>query len=306
VAEWFKAAVLKTAVPQGTVGSNPTPSAIHRTDLQQSSEGISAMPASVVRETVISHDGVPISYEVRGTGAAALVFVHGWSCKRSSWAGQLEPFSREFQVVAVDLAGHGESGTGRESWTIAAFGEDVAAVVKKLGLRRIVLIGHSMGGDVIIEAARRLPGRVAGLVWVDTYRRLGDPMTPDEVQAFVAPFRTAFQESASAFFRGMFPPGSNPALVERMAGDVAAAPPAIALKVMEAALSFEGEVMAALPELKLPLIAINPDYRPTHFESMKRFGIDVVLMPGVGHFLMMENPEGFNPLLRGAVEKLLR
>src|SRR5207249_632714 len=115
-------------------------------------------------------DGIRIVYEVQGEGrpgTPALVFIHGWSCDRSYWKGQLEPFSQRFKVVAIDLAGHGESGLGRDAWTIAAFGGDVAAVVQKLGLERVILIGHSMGGHVTAEAARRLPGRVAGLVWVD-------------------------------------------------------------------------------------------------------------------------------------------
>ena len=72
---------------------------------------------------------------------------------------------------------------------MGAFGGDVAAVVERLGLQRIILIGHSMGGDVIVEAARRLPGRVAALVWVDAYKRLGTFRTPEQVQAMVAPFR---------------------------------------------------------------------------------------------------------------------
>ena len=87
---------------------------------------------------------------MRGRGAPALVFIHGWSCDRTYWRGQVDAFSQTFRVVAVDLADHGESGTGRQVWTIGAFGEDVAACVSKLGLQRIILIGHSMGGDVIL------------------------------------------------------------------------------------------------------------------------------------------------------------
>ena len=122
---------------------------------------------------VRSTDGVRIAYEVRGKGSLALVFVHGWSCNRGFWAGQMEPFSKQFKVVAVDLAGHGDSGRNREKWTIQSYGEDVAAVVKKLDVKRVILIGHSMGGDVIPEAALRLPGRVVGLIWLDTYKKLG-------------------------------------------------------------------------------------------------------------------------------------
>ena len=256
-------------------------------------------------EIVTSPDGVSVSFEAHGAGTVALVFVHGWSCDRSYWKGQLEPFSREFRTVAVDLAGHGESGLEREAWTIGAFGGDVAAVVEGLGLKRTILIGHSMGGDVIVEAARRLPGRVAGLVWVDVYKQLGPSMTPEEVRTRMAPFRAAFKETTRTFVRGMFPPGSDESLVERVAADMSAAPPAIALRALESALTFDRELTGALEELNLPVVAINPDDRPTDIESMKRHGVDVVTMPGVGHFLMMEDPEGFNPLLKKVIERLL-
>src|SRR6185295_11577645 len=99
---------------------------------------------------------------------------------------QVEPFARRYKVVTVDLAGHGESGVGRKDWTIASFGGDVAAVVQKLGFDRVILIGHSMGGDVIAETARQLPaGRVVGMVWVDTYKQLGTPRRREQVDAFV-------------------------------------------------------------------------------------------------------------------------
>jgi pimeloyl-ACP methyl ester carboxylesterase len=222
----------------------------------------------------------------------------------SYWKGQLQPFSREFKVVAVDLAGHGESGLGRAAWTMAAFGGDVATVVEKLGLERVILIGHSMGGDVIVEAARRLPGRVAGLIWVDTYKQLATSRTPDERQAFMAPFRANFVEATRDLARGMFSRGADRSLVERVAADMAAAPPAVALAAMESAIGFDREVVPALHELKLPVVAINPLEPSTHIESMKRHGVRMVFMPRVGHFLMMEDPERFNPLLRTAIDTL--
>jgi len=64
---------------------------------------------------VTSADGIHIAYEAYGEGTPALVFVHGWSCDRSHWAAQLQPFSRQFKVVAVDLAGHGESHLGHKA-----------------------------------------------------------------------------------------------------------------------------------------------------------------------------------------------
>jgi pimeloyl-ACP methyl ester carboxylesterase len=255
---------------------------------------------------VTSADGVRIAYDTKGEGTPALVFVHGWSCDRSYWQGQLQPFSQHFKVVAVDLAGHGDSGLGREAWTMGAFGADVAAVVQKLGLERIILIGHSMGGDVIVEAARRLKGRVAGLVWVDTYKQLRTSRTPEQVQAFLAPFRANFPETTRTFVRGMFPPTAARALVERVAEDMSSAHPAVALGAMESAITFDGEIPRALQELKLPVVAINPESPPTDLASMKRYGVEVVSMSGVGHFLMMEDPERFNRLLRTTIETIGR
>jgi len=60
--------------------------------------------------TVPSSDKVPIAYESSGEGETTLVFVHGWSCDRTYWKAQQAEFSRDFRVVLVDLAGHGESG----------------------------------------------------------------------------------------------------------------------------------------------------------------------------------------------------
>jgi pimeloyl-ACP methyl ester carboxylesterase len=255
---------------------------------------------------VASADGIPIAYETHGEGKTGLVFVHGWSCDRSYWSEQLPAFSKQFKVVAIDLGGHGESGLGRKAWTIAAFGEDVAAVVRKLGLPRVVLIGHSMGGDVIAEAARRLLGRVAGLIWVDVYTQLGSPRDPEAVQKMLGPFRANFVDTTRSFVRGMFGKNANRDLVERIALDMSAAPPDVALGALESAVGFDREMPAALKALRLPVIAINADYRPTDTASLERQGVEVVIMPGVGHFLMMEDPTRFNPLLEAAIRKLSR
>src|SRR4030042_643712 len=95
-----------------------------------------------------SADGVPIHYDVRGNGAIALVFVHGWCCNRHHWDRQMSYFAPHYTVVSLDLAGHGESGCNRTRWTIPSFGQDVVAVVGQLGLEQVVLIGHSMSGPV--------------------------------------------------------------------------------------------------------------------------------------------------------------
>ena len=121
-----------------------------------------------VSGTATSPDGVLIRYDAAGKGDPALVFVHCGGCERGFWDGQVAHFAAKHRVVALDLAGYGQSGVGRKNWTMPAFGQDVVSVVEALDLKRVVLIGHSLGGPAVLEAARRMPGRVAGLVLVDT------------------------------------------------------------------------------------------------------------------------------------------
>lgn len=265
-----------------------------------------AVTARAQSDVVDSSDGVRIAYEVHGESSPALVLVHGWSCDRRYWDGQVEPLSKSYKVVTVDLAGHGESGLGRDAWTMAAFGADVASVVEKLDLKSVILIGHSMGGDVIMEAARRLPGRVVGLVWVDTYRKLGSSRSDQQAEALVRPFREDFAGTTNSFVRSMFRIDADKQLVEQVAEDMSAAPPTVALGALASALTYDREIPPALSELKLPVFALNADYQPTDVESLERHGVEVVTMLQTGHFLMMEDPERFNALLIKVIHKLMQ
>jgi pimeloyl-ACP methyl ester carboxylesterase len=250
----------------------------------------------------ISYDRTEIVYDVFGVGPPTLVFVHGWSCDRSYWSAQNALLSRNYRVVNLDLAGHGESGLSRTTWTIAGFGSDVAAVVSDLDTDSVVLIGHSMGGDVILEAARQLPGRVRGMIWVDSYTQLSNFPTVEQVRSRMAPFRANFVEETRAFVRRMFSSSADPSLVERVAADMSAAPPEIALAAMESAWTFGTVVPGILRDLGVPLVAINPEVPPTDMDSMHRNRVEVVLMSGVGHFLMMEDPAHFNECLTKVVK----
>jgi pimeloyl-ACP methyl ester carboxylesterase len=204
----------------------------------------------------------------------------------------------------MDLAGHGESGDGRELWTMSSFGDDVAAIVDHLGLHDVVLIGHSMGGDIVVEAALKLDGRVRGVVWVDTYRSLDHPRSDADVAAFVEPFNADFVGSTQALVRQMFPPGADPGLVERVATDMSSAPATIALDVLRHAISYDATMLERLPAMVVPIAAINPEDPLTDGSSLRRHGVRPILMSGVGHFLMMEDPDQFNRVLADVIRGL--
>src|SRR5437667_8498032 len=157
--------------------------------------GVLLLLASVIPAA----DGVPISYSVQGKGDPALVFVHCWSCDRHLWDNQVSVFAKDHRVVTIDLPGHGESGKGRKNWSIGGFGEDVKRVVVKLGLKRVVLIGSSMGGPVALEAARRMPERVVAIVPVDTLHNVEERMPAEQVEAMLKQLRADYKGETAKF-----------------------------------------------------------------------------------------------------------
>ena len=254
-------------------------------------------PAEASAQTVVSSDGVSIRYDDLGAGDPVLVFVHGWSCDRSYWSGQIEHFAESHRVVNIDLAGHGDSGLDRTVWTMQAFGEDVSAVVTALDLRDIVLVGHSMGGKVIVEAARQLGDRVIGVVGVDTYHR-GGRETPREQQEEV--FEQLAEDQAgfiSDFVDRTFVEQSDPAIKEWVKADMAAAPYASAVGARKASGSYDAT--PAIASLDVPFVLINSDFLPTDIAYLEANAklFHYLEISGVGHFLMMEDPETFNALL---------
>jgi pimeloyl-ACP methyl ester carboxylesterase len=100
----------------------------------------------------------------------------------------------------------------------------------------------------------------------------------------------------------MFVPSSDADLVEWVVTDMSAAPPEIAIGSMVHSLSNDGPILARLGELTAPVVAINPDHPATDVESLGRHGVKTVIMPGVGHFLMMEDPDIFNRLLAEIID----
>lgn len=262
----------------------------------------------VMTGEVLSGDGVPIRYAVRGTGEPALVFVHGWSCDRTYWDAQVRHFAARHKVVAIDLPGHGESGTGRQEWTVEAFGEDVASVVGQLGLEEVVLIGHSVGGFVVLEAARRIPDRLVGVVGVEAWYDPDQKVSAEQVRMILEPLRANFAEMTGTIVRAMmFAPGADSALVDRVARDMSAAPPEIALAVSENSyLWWNEQGEAALRTVAAPLGAINAARSPTNIAALRRYApsIEVLTMDGVGHFVMVEDPATFNRLLEELLSRL--
>jgi pimeloyl-ACP methyl ester carboxylesterase len=262
-------------------------------------------PLTAEERTVLAPDGVTISYRAEGTGEPTLVFVHGWACDRSHWDGAIAALTPGRRILAVDLAGHGRSGANRKTWTITAFGADIAAVLDKEGVGKAVLIGHSMGGSVIIEAARLRPAAVLALIGVDTYKDLTRPVYgQDDVDAYLRLFQPDYAAFAESVVRSMLRPEIDPALADRIVKGMLRTPALASLGALAADMLYSPA--AALTALRKPVAAINCDRFPTAVEANRRIVPTFVLktMHGVDHFLMLEAPVEFARVLEETIREL--
>ena len=269
------------------------------------------------------HDGTPrivdapdrvhIQYRLYGQGDLLVVLIHGWSCDSNYWAAQLDDLKKRYTVMTVDLAGHGASGANRKEWSMAAFGGDVAASVNAAVMEqprhtRVVLVGHSMGGPVAIEAARLLGPLAAGVIGVDTYQDVGTPQPSaakreQQLQPFLADFISTTRGFVTSSF---FTANADPTLKRKIADDMSSAPPEVAIASIRALGDWDGAT--AMPSLSIPIVAINSDLRGvTDAARVQKIvpQFQLVTVSGLGHFLMMEDPARFNPLLIEQIDRMV-
>ncbi|MEW5797214.1 MAG: alpha/beta hydrolase [Candidatus Zixiibacteriota bacterium] len=258
-------------------------------------------PVVATVDSVRSADSVMIYFDSRGQGEQTLVFVHCWSCDRTYWRNQVDEFARDYRVVSIDLGGHGQSGLERKRWNMASYGVDVAAVVEKLNLQNMILIGHSMGGPVVIEAARLLPGRVAALVGVDNFQDFSTTYTDEQAQGFVNRLRQPFKKNVYQFVQSMFPQSVDTSLANRIANDMASAPDDVALSSLFETVRYN--YRSALADVRLPIRTISSDKYPTYADAngLIAASFAVRIMSGSGHFPHLEDPATFNRLLRETI-----
>jgi pimeloyl-ACP methyl ester carboxylesterase len=260
---------------------------------------------SAEEAVAISKDGVKIVYSKHGKGEPALIFVHGWSCERSFWRKQIPYFEPDYTVVTLDLAGHGRSGQERDVYSMRAFGEDVAAVVESIGAQQVILLGHSMGGPVIIEAAEIIPDKVLALVGIDTFQDFGEYYSEEEIAGFVQPFKEDFRTNTEGFVKDMLVKGTDPGLIAEVTAKMAGTSERTGVSAMTE--MFKRSYAAEPPNIKAPVWAINADLWPTNADANQKFvpEFHLRLIHGTGHFLMLEAPDAFNTELGLVIKTIL-
>jgi pimeloyl-ACP methyl ester carboxylesterase len=267
----------------------------------------SAAQAQPKSEVVEAADGVPIHYSVTGKGDPALVFIHCWTCNRGFWENQVAEFSKTNRVVTIDLPGHGESGQGRKTWSVESYGDDVKTVATKLGLKRVVLVGSSMGGPIALEAARRMLDRVVAIVPVDTLQNVESKVPPDQLDAVFKQMEADYKNATTSLLNQFFFSPTTPAAVkERVINATLAVRPEIAIPILKGVFSYDPT--AAMREIKVPIRAINADRVPTDLPVNRKYApqFDVMIIKGTGHYPMLEDPARFNQMLAEILRNLPR
>lgn len=271
---------------------------------------IPACSPQKAQKTVASADGSLIAYETRGQGDTALVFVHCWACNQSYWKNQVGPFSKDFQVVTLDMAGHGQSKNfKRQDWSVAKMAEDVEAVIKDLNLQKVILVGSSMGGPISLDVAADMPDRVRGIACVDTLHNAEKTMPRELIEQMLSKFKADFQKGVKEFMPFLFTAQSDPKLIEWAASQAATCDPKACIPLMQ---SFpDMDLKEMMKKAGVPIRCVNaaqyrPDTPKTDVAVNRKYAdFDAVEMTGVGHLPMLEKPDEFNAKLKEMIQSIL-
>ncbi|MGZ0147753.1 alpha/beta fold hydrolase [Kribbella sp. WER1] len=237
--------------------------------------------------TAIVEAGVPL--RVRDSGAGEpLLLVHGWGGDARAWNGL--NFGRH-RVVTVDLRGHGRSPVLRNGYRPADYARDLAGVVERLQLGPVVAVGHSMGGQIVVQLALEYPELVSVVVAVDP------AYGADAAEA------ATFAERLAALRRdGAIAAARQLGLPAGAVRDQLLATPGHVLADSYAGMYTDPDAFGARPAaavrlagLTHPLLTLRsvPSMASWDIGLSLPYGSRIVLWNGCGHFLHHERPRQF-------------
>ena len=251
-----------------------------------------------------SKDDCDLHYEVTGDGDVALVFVHGWMGNVRWWDAQRDAFAKTHRIVALDLAGHGQSSRSRTVWTAEAYANDIVAVVRAVSATRIVLVGHSMSGAYAIAAAPDID-RLAALILVDTLKNLDAVPTAKDVAPMLERYRADYQTAVATMLpQFLFAPGTPRVVADRLTREFLAVSGDTAASLLEPLYHYDAR--SAARRVRVPVRGIGTDLHPHDIAANRAYFANYayVDIAGYGHYPMLEAPDVFNAALRTQLSEL--
>ncbi len=235
-----------------------------------------------------------------------LVFLHGIGGRAWGWQDALEHFAGQgWHALAWDMPGYGDS-PAIDGLDFDHLADALEALLAHAQVPRSVLIGHSLGGMVALQAWVRHPQRVAGLVLAGSSpafghgsgdfqtRFLADRLAPLEAGQTLA-------DIAARLIPAMAGPGVSPEALARAQACMASITPAGYRAALQALVQFEQR--AALPTIRVPTLCLAGEHDRTAAPAVVRRMADKIPgaayaeMPGAGHLMNFEKPEAFAAVL---------
>ena len=252
---------------------------------------------------------VPIVYDQCGNGDTTLLFVHGWCINKDYWDAQSEYFCKKYNVVTLDLPGFGQSGKNRKEWVFEQYATDINEFIKAQKLKNVILIGHSMSGDILLLVDIKYPESVIGIVGIDNLQSPGVKLTEEQAkqnEGFFAMMDSSFSGTVEMYTKQyLFPPTADTASVNRVMKSIKTNDSVIAIKVIRSLAEVAQEEQDMMQQLNHKLYLVNSDFNKTQIDSLKKYckaSAEVVYVNGTGHYPMIEKPAEFN----AALEKVIR
>lgn len=269
--------------------------------------------ADDTKRVEVMNKDVRIAYNSCGDADTTLLFVHGWCINKEYWAPQEKYFCKRYKVVGIDLPGFGQSGVNRSDWSFENYAADIKAVIDQLQLKHVILIGHSMSGDILLQVSNKYPSLVAGIVGIDNLHEPAGKFTAQEQKdaaIFLNMLQTSFDSTVYNYMRpGLFQPATDTAVVHRVMQDVFATDSSIATKVLTSLMTVSQQEKILMQGLSHKLYLVNSDVQPVKTDSLAKYcknGFSVETVHATGHYPMIEKPAEFNAALQKVINDIGR
>ncbi|MBX2877735.1 MAG: alpha/beta hydrolase, partial [Saprospiraceae bacterium] len=146
-------------------------------------------------QQIALNDSLTINYVDEGQGSHTLVFVHGLGSNLKAWQKNIDALSKSYRCIALDLPNYGQSSQGDYPFGMSYFAEVLKSFLDKLNLEKVVLVGHSMGGQTAIHFALDYPEMLSHLILMAPAGF--ETFTPQQIQWFEQVYTKAFVQSAT-------------------------------------------------------------------------------------------------------------
>lgn len=249
----------------------------------------------------MSDVGVPLAVTQAGEGSTTVVLIHGWSCQRRQWAALLAEPPAGVTLLAVDLPGHGDSAALElAEWSVVNLATVLVQTLRREGVDNPILVGHSMGGAVAMEAARIMAAKA--VVLVDTFVIPYGDLDETTAQGIEQPFKDDFVAAMAALVENNVGPGARARVAPMLREEMAGARQDAMLPLWADLLRWSPE--PAFSDITCPIHAINGDLIGEAAKVRCMGRVTTCHQIGAWHFPQLENPPAFRALLEQALSAL--